>query len=99
MCCVVFKRTTFCVAKHLLATAYGPRRNLKQNSFVYDMNDSPCLLCVCLVCTLAVHVQCVCVRACVCVELCVDVCMCTHNCMHMFSVSARCAVDVCSGHV
>ena len=66
------------------------------------MNDSPCLLCVCLVCTLAVHVQCVCVcvRVCVmCGELCVDVCMCTRNCMHIFGVSARCAVDVCSGHV
>ena len=71
------------------------------------------MLCVCLVCTLAVHVQCVCVCVCACVrvlksqvqlcvmcgELCVDVCMYTCNCMHMFSVSARCAVDVCSGHV
>ena len=84
--------------------------NLNKNSFVYDMNDSPCLLCVCLVCTLAVHIQCVCVcvRACVrararvcvmCGELCVDVCMCTHNCLHMFGVSAHCAVGMCSGHV
>ena len=40
------------------------------------------------------------VCACVCVlcgELCVVVCMCTRNCMHTFGVSARCAVDVCSG--
>ena len=47
---------------------------------------------------------CVCVHACVCVcvcgvcgELCVD--MCILNCMHIFGVSAHCAVDMCSGHV
>ena len=34
-----------------------------------------------------------------CGELCVDMCMCTRNCMHMFGVSAHCAVGVCSGHV
>ena len=45
---------------------------------------------------------CVWVWVCVCVvcgELCVDVCMWTRNCIHMFGVSACCAVDVCSGHV
>ena len=53
---------------------------------VYGMNDNSCLLCVCFVLTLAVHVHCV--WACVC-------CMCTRNCMRMFGVSARCAVDMC----
>ena len=57
------------------------------------MNDSPCLLCVCLVFTLAVHVQCVCVcgvawcgvawRVCgmcvACVVSCVWTCACTHT--------------------
>ena len=30
-----------------------------------------------------------------CGELCVDVRICTCNCMHMFGVSAHCAVDMC----
>ena len=29
VCCVVLKRTTFCLAKHLLATAYGPRHMME----------------------------------------------------------------------
>ena len=44
--CVVLKKNYFSAFK-----------NLKQNSFVYGMNVSPCLLCVCFVCTVAVHVQ------------------------------------------
>ena len=69
------------------------RRILKKNSFVYDMNDSLCLLCVYLVCTLAVHVQCVCVCVCVsCVVSCVWMCACAHATVCTFGVSAHCAV-------
>ena len=40
MCCVVLKRTTFCIAKHLLATACGPRHTKKsQTKFLCGMND------------------------------------------------------------
>ena len=56
-----------------------------------------CGVCVCWVCACMCGV-CACVCACVCVVW-WDVCMCTRNCMHMFGVSARCAVDVCSEHV
>ena len=54
-------------------------------------------MCVCVFVCNCVCV-CLCVTVCVCVmcgELCVDVCMCTHNCMHIFGVSAHCAVDTC----
>ena len=46
--------------------------------------------------TLCVCVCVMCGELCVmCGELCVDVCMCKHNCMHIFGVSAHCAVDKC----
>ena len=67
-------------------------RNLKQNSFVCDMS----VLCVCLVCTLAVHVQCVCVRACVRVWWAVCGCVHVHTQLH---AHVWCVCTLCSWHV
>ena len=44
------------------------RKNLKHNPLcVYGVNDSPCLLCVCFVCTLAVVLCMYSMSVCVCV--------------------------------
>ena len=82
-------------AKYLLATAYGPRRTKVFLCVPIQYVLAVSVLCVHLLCMYSV-----CVRACVCVcvicgKLCVDMCMCTRNCMHMFGVSAHCAVDMC----
>ena len=62
------------------------RRNLKQNSFVYDMNGSP--LAVCLSC---VYTCCACTVLCVCVCVCVCVCL-----MWLHAVQLMFVLDMCN---